>query len=267
MKKLSALLLTCGFVFLFPLISHAATLGDRALQKGMQGSDVKVLQNLLQTKGYFHYPRATGYYGPITTQAVENFQRTHELKVDGIAGSQTIHDIKSLYPGLNGTSVKNLQEQLKELGFYHYRVTGIYGPITANAVRQFQQAHGLNVSGVAGPDTLHLLHQYAGSPLSESKDTFQNMNVVSTSYTAYCKGCSGISKSGVNLRKYPNAKVVAVDPLVIPLGSQVYVPGYGLARAVDTGSAIQGKRIDVFIPSLGGALEWGRKPVHIKVEK
>ncbi|WP_226642009.1 3D domain-containing protein [Mesobacillus subterraneus] len=91
------------------------------------------------------------------------------------------------------------------------------------------------------------------------------ITVEATAYTANCAGCSGITKTGVNLKANPNAKVIAVDPTVIPLGSKVYVEGYGYATAEDIGGAIKGNRIDVFIPTQSGALQWGRKQVKVTI--
>ncbi|MDV6379063.1 3D domain-containing protein [Sporosarcina sp. GW1-11] len=89
--------------------------------------------------------------------------------------------------------------------------------------------------------------------------------VSATAYTAHCKGCSGITRTGLNLRKNPNLKVIAVDPRVIKLGTKVHVEGYGYAIAGDTGGAIKGKKIDVFIPNKSRAYQWGRKNVKVKV--
>ena len=86
-----------------------------------------------------------------------------------------------------------------------------------------------------------------------------------TAYTANCSGCSGITATGINLKANPNKKVVAVDPNVIPLGSRVWVEGYGYAVAGDTGGAINGKRIDLFIPSNSQAQSFGRKNVKVKI--
>ncbi|MHA6261334.1 3D domain-containing protein [Sporosarcina sp. CAU 1771] len=93
----------------------------------------------------------------------------------------------------------------------------------------------------------------------------KEMTVTATAYTAYCKGCSGTTAYGIDLRSNPNQKVVAVDPRVIPLGTKVWVEGYGEAIAGDTGGAIKGNKIDVFIPSYESAMKWGRKQVRIKV--
>lgn len=93
----------------------------------------------------------------------------------------------------------------------------------------------------------------------------KEMTVTATAYTAYCAGCSGVTATGIDLRSNPNQKVIAVDPSVIPLGSRVWVEGYGEAIAGDTGGAIKGNIIDVFIPSQQDALNWGRKTVTIKI--
>ncbi|WP_188006720.1 3D domain-containing protein [Sporosarcina sp. ANT_H38] len=98
-------------------------------------------------------------------------------------------------------------------------------------------------------------------PVSEGKEMF----VTATAYTAYCTGCSGTTAYGIDLRSNPNQKVIAVDPKVIPLGTKVWVEGYGEAIAGDTGGAIKGNKIDVFIPSYNNAMEWGVKKVKLKV--
>ena len=58
--------------------------------------------------------------------------------------------------------------------------------------------------------------------------------------------------------------IIAVDPSVIPLGSRVHVSGYGDAIAADTGGAIQGNIIDVWLPC-GEAYSWGRRTVTVTV--
>lgn len=95
----------------------------------------------------------------------------------------------------------------------------------------------------------------------------KQFTVSATAYTGSCKGCSGITATGINLKKNPNLKVISVDPKLIPLGSKVYVEGYGYAIAGDTGGAMKGKKIDVFIPSKKKAIQWGRKTVKVKILK
>ncbi|MEN3778573.1 LysM peptidoglycan-binding and 3D domain-containing protein [Priestia megaterium] len=100
---------------------------------------------------------------------------------------------------------------------------------------------------------------------SSQQASGKSMTVEATAYTANCAGCSGTTATGVNLKANPNQKVIAVDPSVIPLGSKVYVEGYGEAVAADTGGAIKGNRIDVFVPAEGDAQQFGRKSVKITV--
>jgi 3D (Asp-Asp-Asp) domain-containing protein len=57
--------------------------------------------------------------------------------------------------------------------------------------------------------------------------------------------------------------VVAVDPTVIPLGTRMYIPGYGPGIAADTGTAIKGLRIDLWFPTLEQTYQWGKRTVTI----
>ncbi|OSX54187.1 G5 and 3D domain-containing protein [Anoxybacillus ayderensis] len=100
-----------------------------------------------------------------------------------------------------------------------------------------------------------------------SGEVAEELYVIATAYTAYCGGCSGTTATGVNLRSNPNAKVIAVDPRVIPLGTKVYVEGYGYAVAADTGANVRGYKIDVFFPDKSTAYRWGTKRVKIKILK
>jgi 3D (Asp-Asp-Asp) domain-containing protein/LysM repeat protein len=93
----------------------------------------------------------------------------------------------------------------------------------------------------------------------------KEITVEATAYTASCEGCSGITATGINLLENPNQKVISVDPTVIPLGSKVYVEGYGEAIAGDTGGAIKGNKIDIFIPSKSEAINFGRKQLKVTI--
>jgi len=104
------------------------------------------------------------------------------------------------------------------------------------------------------------------TPSRSTNDNVKKEFTVSASaYTANCNGCSGITKTGINLKRNPNIKVIAVDPNVIKLGTKVYVEGYGYAIAGDIGGAIKGNKIDVFIPNKSDAYKWGRKNVKITI--
>lgn len=112
--------------------------------------------------------------------------------------------------------------------------------------------------------------QQETAPVQEETETEQKaegktISVTATAYTADCAGCSGITATGVNLKNDRNAKVIAVDPSVIPLGSKVYVEGYGYATAADTGGAIKGNKIDIHVPSTQEALNWGNRTVNVTI--
>ncbi|OOR30408.1 enterotoxin [Bacillus mycoides] len=99
----------------------------------------------------------------------------------------------------------------------------------------------------------------------------RELRVEATAYTAdplengYKAGDQVKSAMGHNLTANPNMKLIAVDPSVIPLGSKVWVEGYGVAIAGDTGGAIKGNKIDVLMPDKGTSSNWGRKTVTVKV--
>ncbi len=99
----------------------------------------------------------------------------------------------------------------------------------------------------------------------ENQETGKKITVEATAYTASCEGCSGITSTGINLIENPDMKVISVDPSVIPLGSKVHVEGYGEAIAADTGGAIKGNKIDVFVPDHDEAVQFGRKEVTVTI--
>lgn len=105
----------------------------------------------------------------------------------------------------------------------------------------------------------------SGGEVSRGSSSGKEFYVNATAYTANCNGCTGKTATGMDLRANPNAKVIAVDPNVIPLGSKVYVEGYGYAVAADTGGRIKGNRIDVFLPSKSAAYQWGTRKVKVKI--
>ncbi len=83
--------------------------------------------------------------------------------------------------------------------------------------------------------------------------------MVATAYTAACGGCDGMTAIG----RRAGHGIVAVDPRVIPLGTRLYIPGYGPAIAGDTGGAIVGHRIDLGFDSWRDAMLFGRRDVEV----
>ena len=81
-----------------------------------------------------------------------------------------------------------------------------------------------------------------------------------TAYT-WGGGASGTTSLGL----WPKRGIVAVDPRMIPYYTKMYIPGYGMAIAGDTGGAIVGHRIDLFMESLYECYQWGRRDVEIYI--
>ncbi|MBN1192705.1 MAG: G5 domain-containing protein [Coriobacteriia bacterium] len=112
------------------------------------------------------------------------------------------------------------------------------------------------------------------SPSAGPPDAGASMVVVATAYTPWDAGCGGINEIERRLSNYKIPEgwgIVAVDPSVIPLGTKLYVPGYGYAVASDTGGAIKGNRIDVCYwtggerPSMVSTYAWGRRTVTVTI--
>ncbi|MGX7417961.1 3D domain-containing protein [Carnobacterium gallinarum] len=91
----------------------------------------------------------------------------------------------------------------------------------------------------------------------------RSMIVSSTGYSYTQAGLGFFTSNGTDLRV--NSMVIAVDPRVIPIGTRVEIPGYGVAIAADTGGAIKGNKIDIHFPTVAECLAWGRRTITIKI--
>lgn len=85
------------------------------------------------------------------------------------------------------------------------------------------------------------------------------LSATSTAYTPFCPGCSGRTFTGATAGRGS----CAVDPSVIKLGTKLYIPGYGICVAEDTGGAIRGNEIDVCFPDEETAVSWGRRNAEV----
>jgi peptidoglycan hydrolase-like protein with peptidoglycan-binding domain len=144
---------------------------SRILRNGTRGEDVADLQRFLTAAGFDPGPD-DGAFGPLTEAGVRAFQADKGLVVDGIVGSQTLLSIsrltgttgvgllaaldpggRVLQIGFSGNDVVTLQQWLRIAGFDPGPPDGLYGPLTAAAVRSFQEEHSLTVDGKVGPQT------------------------------------------------------------------------------------------------------------------
>ena len=174
-----------------------AALARGLLRKGSSGEDVTFLQQKLAHAGLYSGP-INGKFGELTESAVKKFQGNLGLKVDGIVGSHTWAKLETNsfpknpqnpgnfpytpYPhqtpiapdnfpktvpqykihakkGDRGSKISYLQEELLFRGFYQGKIDGVYGSQTENAVKRFQSAHNLAITGFVDEFTLKELQK------------------------------------------------------------------------------------------------------------
>lgn len=310
--------------------------GGVVMTEGNRGADVSACQHRLADRGYLS-GAADGVYGPATTAAVRAFQKAQDLPVTGIVDEKTMEALRgdgagdggeTLAQGARGGRVRQAQEKLARAGYLSGAADGVYGSQTASAVRAFQQEKGLRATGRIdsatwkalqetggesqmlrqgdrGPRVAHLqnlltLHGFApgatdgvyGGGTTAKVREFQHFNgmkttgaadgalweklqsppvfqgkykkvlrMQSTAYTPYDGGGSGRTASG-NIAGKGHA---AVDPDVIPLGSLLYIEGYGYALADDIGGGINGQAVDVGVDTLEQAYGWGNRRVNVYI--
>ena len=177
---------------------------------------------------------------------------------------------KTIDKGQRGHHVSKVQTMLKNQGFLHDSVDGIYGHNTEQAVRKFQKSKGLAVDGRVGPATMNALEKMEtrygghGTELSHAGVPNKSSRVLTmqaSAYSAQDPGNGNYTATGSRLKK----GIVSVDPNLIPLGTRLYIEGYGYAVADDVGGAIKGHRIDLAYDSRSEALQFGRQTVKVYV--
>ncbi len=135
--------------------------------------NLRSVQDRLRQLGYFNR-NSTGQLGPVTQNALTNFQRDYQLSLTGKPDRNTVSALNTLgfrsQPyrnvdinyrelrfGDKGEDVLVLQRELQQLGYFTAHPTGTFGRITQEAVRSFQQTNRLSVNGIADSQTLDLL--------------------------------------------------------------------------------------------------------------
>ncbi|MGH3728892.1 MAG: peptidoglycan-binding protein [Micromonosporaceae bacterium] len=129
--------------------------GWSTIDPGASGATVKVIQHLLNQRGYGLY--VDGSFGSVTTNAVKRFQTSKGLYADGQVGPKTWPYLDySLQQGHSGHHVRGLQVALNKHSA-GLSVDGNFGSVTTSAVRSYQSANRLVVDGVAGSVTWRAL--------------------------------------------------------------------------------------------------------------
>ncbi|MET3697564.1 3D (Asp-Asp-Asp) domain-containing protein [Bacillus oleivorans] len=234
------------------VVHKGDTLWDFSKAYGVSVESIKKLNNLTS---HLIYPNDVLEISPSTNYVVEKgdtlwgISQEHGITVDQLMEWNNL-TCDLIHPGLNLTIFTDVQNNTK---------------IEAESVKTENSAkENTNTETVSLKQTAASKQDTTSQQTNEEPEG-KEIIVVATAYTASCEGCSGITATGINLKENPDAKVISVDPSVIPLGSKVYVEGYGYATAADTGGAIKGNKIDVFIPDYEEAVQWGRKQVKVTI--
>ena len=125
-------------------------------------------------------------------------------------------------------------------------------PAGETVVREVQN----QVVVARNPSSLGSRGAYAG---------LRTLKVLTSAYDPGPGSCGKYANGRTCNGKRAGYGIIAVDPKMFPLGTKLYVPGYGYGIAADVGSAIKGNRLDLGFNTRKGAMKWGKKWVKVTV--
>jgi peptidoglycan DL-endopeptidase CwlO len=221
-------------------------------------------------------------------------QRLRQLYVEGdvdplavLLGAESLDDALAALDGLNRlaeqdtdiidqltraraelrTALARLAEKSDELRSALAGAKAAHSALVRSQAQQSAYLASLRRQQELNRDQIANLSQQAAESEQRSEELSQGVppappppaggSKMTVSSTGYC--LRGTTATGIPVAW----GVVAVDPAVIPLGTRMYVPGYGEGVAADTGSAVRGRIIDLWFPSCAEALAWGRRTLTI----
>lgn len=172
------------------LVSAATALSWPTVQQGNISENVASIQLMLQAHG--SSLSVDGNFGPQTASAVKSFQAAHKLSADGAVGPQTWPVlIVTTSNGKTGSAVKALQRQLNAHGA-SLTVDGQFGALTQAAVKSYQSAHHLTVSGTADLQTWSSLVSAANPPpTGKILWGVDSVSFITSSFLSQIKGTFG----------------------------------------------------------------------------
>ena len=174
-------------------VKTVSPVSGASIKKGNTGDAVTDLQSRLKELGYYS-GEITGTVDTATTKAIKSFQKKNGLTASGTADAATQRTLYSstalsadatptpeptptptpiptftipetkVKLNSEGADAKTVQQRLKDLGYYKGNVDGKFGRASVNALKKFQEAHGLEADGVAGDTTYALLFSLNALP-------------------------------------------------------------------------------------------------------
>jgi len=230
-KRLMALVLALALMVPAMAVAETTNLSSNgSMVVGSTGDEVKAAQQLLKDYGYYE-GAVNGVFDKDTEAAVKAFQKRNNLAVDGKIGKLTYAKLTSgnvvkkdddvtgidgntaehlstggsMVPGTTGDAVKEVQQLLKDYGFYNGLIDGRYGALTQAAVKAFQRKNGLTVDGMVGAKTYAKLTD--GTALSKNDGT-----------TAQFPDTTGLSPNGSMVLGSSGLDVMAAQELLQQYG-------------------------------------------------
>lgn len=176
------------------------------------------------------------------------------VSLDTLVQVNEIQDANLIYPG----TVLRFSADQKEVSVDNGTEEHSYRVQNNNEVKEVEKSEATTPATPATEAT-----ETTQAAAASSNQGGYYLTVEATAYSYNEAGLSNYTADGTNLINDP--QVIAVDPNVIPLGSYVEIPGYGIFRAADTGGAIYGNRIDVHLVSLNDVYNFGRRTITIRV--
>ena len=213
-------------LILFCAMSFVSVCSAAALKYGDKGDDVKEIQSYLIAQCLLQGD-ADGVYGSSTVKAIKDFQSALGLEADGVCGAITYKVLRAA--------------AYDEIDIYNFSLSDFL-------------ADGDDYGG----EIEYTPEENYGDDIPEFSRV---VRVEATAYSRHEDGMSNYTARG----NFCKRGVIAVDPNFIPLGTRVYIPGYGYAVADDVGGAIVGNIIDIAFDSIEECYEWGRQHIDIYI--
>lgn len=206
---------------------------------------------------------------------VITFGSLNMYKIGYVEEQDVIHTIETANHDINEYEValvENTEEDIVYTENVKFLAAKVVEPLDIAEELQVMQAESIEVQESGDNNT-------AVKTLGVPAEYLKTIDVKATAY-CLCKKCCGksasnpaygVTASGLKIIPGIGMKVVASDPSVIPLGTEVYIEGlygasdYGYAIVADTGSAIKNLKIDLYMDTHQMALNWGVKTVRVYV--
>jgi len=239
-------------LILISAVSLTSLCSAAALKYGDRGDQVQEIQDYLIAQCLLT-GTADGEYGSATVNAIKNFQTALGLKVTGTCDETTYKILRAAAYDEIDINTWRVGDPIPEPSDKRHSTDSTIS--TVKIVGEIAKRAGV------GDEIIKLGVKPAKLDEEEIPVHSRVLRVEATAYSSEQPGLSQYTATGTLCRR----GVIAVDPRIIPLGTKVFIPGYGYAVAEDTGGAIRGHIIDVAFDTVAECYEFGRKHIDIYI--